>query len=336
MIEAILIGLIVIGLIVVLGVIIYFSNRILEGLPKKKDDSNMESTLNIAAGQINTITTNLTTLATELGKISESSKSNQSNYDSMIRKITDMERVFTTNQTRGNIGEKTVERIIDWVGLKDGRGKYWDKQVVEGSHRPDFTFYFPDEAYVHLDAKFPLDNYKKMIECDPKSSEEEQHKKSFKQDIQNILRGFRKIEAKKDYIEHAGKINFLMVFIPNMPILNFIRDEFDDLYEEFAKNDILLVGPSELYAILQFLTRAVENYRTQESSGEIVKLVQSFKQEWNDNMLPKIVSLRKQFDTANSTLNSIETTRANKLTGIIDEINNIDQSKDSVSNKEEE
>ena len=85
MIEAILIG-----LIVVLGVIIYFSNRILEGLPKKNDDSNIESTLNIAAGQINTITTNLTTLATKLGEISESSKSNQSNYDSMIRKITDM------------------------------------------------------------------------------------------------------------------------------------------------------------------------------------------------------------------------------------------------------
>jgi DNA recombination protein RmuC len=316
---------IVVGIIILIAIIV-FGIKILEGLPKKEDDSNIESTLNTAAGKIDTIVTNLSTVISDLGSVKSATASNETNYDSMIRKITDIERVFTTNQTRGNIGEKTVERIIEWVGLKDGKGKYWDKQVVEGSHRPDFTFYFPDGAYVHLDAKFPLDNYKKMIECDPQSSEEQQYKKSFKQDIQSILRGFRKIDAKKDYIDHDGKINFLMVFIPNMPILNFIRDEFDDIYEEFSKNHILLVGPSELYAILQFLRRAVENYKTQESSGEIVKLVDLFKREWNDKMLPNLKLLRKQFDTAESTLGDIETTRDNQLQKIIDDIENIDES----------
>ncbi|HJO21076.1 MAG TPA: DNA recombination protein RmuC [Candidatus Marinimicrobia bacterium] len=332
---------ILIGLIVVLGilgsVIIYFSNKILKSLPNQENNANdtddIEKAITKTEGKIDTISANINSLTNTLGGVATATSSNQTNYNSMIRKITDIERLFATNQVRGKIGENTVERIIEWVGLKDGKGKYWDKKVPEGDCEPDFTFYFPDGAYVHLDSKFPYDNYKEMIKCDPKSPEEDTYKKSFKQNIQAIKREYLKPEKRQAYINHGGKINFLMIFIPNMQIVNFIREEFDDLDESFASNDMLLLGPSELYAILQFLNRAIDNYRIEDSASEIISLIKDFEREWFDNMLPKIQELRKQFNTSDKTLTEIEGARTKKLTGVMNKIKN--NSEDSLDIEEE-
>jgi DNA anti-recombination protein RmuC len=120
-----------------------------------------------------------------------------------------------------------------------------------------------------------------------------------------------------------------------MQILNFIREEFDDLYESSLRKKILLIGPSELYAILEFLKTAVETVRIQESSKEITKLVQDFKREWSSEMLETLETLRKQLDTAHSTLNSdILGTRKRKLESYIDKINNVSPSRDSEDTEE--
>ena len=332
----IIIAIIVVGVILLIA-IIFFTNKILESLSNQENNTNdtddIEKAITKTEGKIDAISTNINSLTTTLGGIATATSSNQTNYDSMIRKITDLERVFTSNQLRGKVGENTVEKIIEWVGLKDGKGKYWDKKVPEGEHEPDFTFYFPDGAYVHLDSKFPYDNYKKMIKCDPNSTEEAEYKKLFKQNIQAIKTQYLKPEKRKDYINHGGKINFLMIFIPNMQIINFIREEFSDLDDSFASNNMLLLGPTELYATLQFLNRAIENYRIEDSASEIISLVKDFQNEWLDNMLPKIESLRKQFTTLHKTLTEVEGPRAKKMTGIINKIKN--NSEDSLDIEEE-
>ncbi|GIS42765.1 MAG: hypothetical protein Ct9H90mP15_08050 [Candidatus Neomarinimicrobiota bacterium] len=48
-------------------------------------------------------------------------------------------------------------------------------------------------------------------------------------------------------------INFVMIFVPNMQVLNFVREEYDDLYKNASKKKKLFVGPSELYSILHIL-----------------------------------------------------------------------------------
>tara|TARA_B110001454_G_C12645527_1_gene403111 strand:+ start:46 stop:1050 length:1005 start_codon:yes stop_codon:yes gene_type:complete len=329
-------AIIVIGLVILVA-IFYLDKKqntnILEALSKKDEDSDLEDKITVVNTNIDNMMSSINSITTSLGGVTQSTQDNLQYYNNMIKKITDIERVFTTSQTRGNIGEKTVENIIEWIGLKQGEGKAWAKQVTEGASRPDFTFYFPNDAYVHLDAKFPLIHYKEMIKQEPKSLEEKNEKKAFKGDVRNIIKKIH--DARKDYIEHKGGINFVMLFIPNMQILNFIREEFDDLYESSLRKKILLIGPSELYAILEFLKTAVETVRIQESSKEITKLVQDFKREWSSEMLETLETLRRQLDIAHSTLNSdILGTRKRKLESYIDKINNVSPSRDSEDTEE--
>ena len=304
---------ILIGLTLVLGilgsVIIYFSNKILEAV----SDSSSED----LKDKFSDTKITLDNVLKSLGGLEQSAKSSTDNYRDMIGRITNVERLFTTNQTRGAVGEYVVEKIIGWIGLEGGEGKSWDKQKPFGDSRPDFTFYFPKGGYVHLDVKFPLDNYREMIQCDPKSPQEDIAKKNFKENVRALL---RKIEgAKKDYIEHDGGINFVLIFIPNMQVLNFVREEFDDLYDYASKRKMLLVGPSELYGILNLLTTAIDNFKIEKSTNKIIDNMKKFQLEW-DNMLSELDKHSKQLKTAQGSFDEITGPRKTALEKIVDKI----------------
>ena len=316
---------ILIGLTLVLGilgsVIIYFSNKILEAV----SDSSSED----LEDKFSDTKITLDNVLKSLGGLEQSAKSSTDNYRDMIGRITNVERLFTTNQTRGAVGEYVVEKIIGWIGLEGGEGKSWDKQKPFGDSRPDFTFYFPKGGYVHLDVKFPLDNYREMIQCDPKSPQEDIAKKNFKENVRVLL---RQIEgAKKDYIEHDGGINFVLIFIPNMQVLNFVREEFDDLYDYASKRKMLLVGPSELYGILNLLTTAIDNFKIEKSTNKIIDNMKKFQLEW-DNMLSELDKHSKQLKTAQGSFDEITGPRKTALEKIVDKIasSEVDKSEDTV------
>ena len=247
----------------------------------------------------------------------------------MITKITNVERVFTTNKTRGDLGEYVVEQIIEWVGLKEGKGISWDKKKPSGKSIPDFTFYFPNKAYFHLDAKFPFNNYLEIIKCDPNSSEEESKKRAFKANVKAIIDNIHK--NREDYIEHDGGINFVMIFVPNMHVLDFVRREYDDLYNSASKKKMLLVGPSELYSILHVLRGAVENFKIEKSTKEIIDDMKKFQLEWG-NMLLEFQKHDSQLTTAQKSFDEITGPRKRALEKIVDKIasSEVDKTDDTV------
>ena len=273
--------------------------------------------------------TTLDNVLKSLGGLEQSAKSSDNYYIDLIKRITNVEMIFTASQTRGELGEYLVEKIIEWIGLERGEGKSWDKQKPFGDSRPDFTFYFPKGGYVHLDAKFTMKHYSKMIQCDPKSPEREIEKKNFKQNVRAILRDIE--GAKEDYIEHEGGVNFVLIFIPNMQVLNFIREEYDDLYEYASTRKMLLVGPSELYGILNLLTTAIDNFKIEKSTNKIIDNMKKFQLEW-DNMLSELERHGKQLKTVQGSFDEITGPRRTALEKIVDKITSskVDKAEDTV------
>jgi len=321
MIEIIIV---VTGLILLLA-IFYFSDRILKAV----SDSDSGDLKDKFSETNNTLKSVLESLGGLKESAKQASTSSTNNYRDMITKITNVERVFTTNQTRGDLGEYVVEQIIEWVGLKEGKGISWDKKKPSGKSIPDFTFYFPNKAYFHLDAKFPFNNYLEIIKCDPNSSEEESKKRVFKANVKAILDNIHK--NREDYIEHDGGINFVMIFVPNMHVLDFVRREYDDLYNSASKKKMLLVGPSELYSILHVLRGAVENFKIEKSTKEIIDDMKKFQLEWG-NMLLEFQKHDSQLTTAQKSFDEITGPRKRALEKIVDKIasSEVDKTDDTV------
>jgi len=312
-------------ILLVIGSVFYLKKSIDSSSENKQDYLSKDDLNHQFSETNNTLKSVLESLGALKQSAEQASTSSSENYRDMITKITNVERVFTTNKTRGDLGEYVVERIIEWVGLKEGEGKFWDKQKPFGNSQPDFTFYFPNGAYVHLDAKFPFDNYLEMIKCDPNSHEEESAKKTFESNVKAILKKI--YDAREDYIEHDGGINFVMIFVPNMQVLNFVREEYDDLYKNASKKKMLFVGPSELYSILHILKAAVENFRIEQSTKEIIDNMKKFQLEW-DNMLSEFDKHGKQLKTAQGSFDDIIGPRKRALEKIVDKITSSDSSDD--------
>ena len=331
MINAILGLLVFLILLVIVGVVILKNN--LNSQDKKQEEETEYMSKEDLSEKFSNTNTTLNTILESLGGLKESAKqassSSTNNYRDMITKITNVERVFTTNKTRGDLGEYVVEQIIEWVGLKEGKGKFWDKKKTFGNSQPDFTFYFPNKAYFHLDAKFPFDNYLEIIKCDPNSPEEQSKKKTFKENVKAILDNIHK--KREDYIEHDGGINFVMIFVPNMQVLNFVREEYADLYKSASKKKMLLVGPSELYSILHVLRGAVENFKIEKSTKEIIDNMKKFQLEW-ENMLLEFQKHDSQLKTAQKSFDEITGPRERALEKIVDKIasSEVDKTEDTV------
>ena len=256
---------------------------------------------------IDKLYTSLSNLREEYGKItSQLSMLPDINNDTKTLKS-----YLTNTKIRGNWGERLVEDIINAVGLKEGIN--YEKQSAQGDNRPDYTFYLPNGKVINLDAKFPLDNYRRFIEAES-DIEKENYKKEFIKDVKNRI----KEVASRDYV-NENTVDFATVFIANEGTYAFLLSEEPGIIDEALSKQIVLTSPTTLYALLSVVRKATEYYMLEKSVKEVLDLLQRFKKEWGafktnfDKVDKTIDNLRESFD-------KLSTTRKNKLDSILVEL----------------
>ena len=112
--------LLLILIFLVIGSVFYLKKSIDSSVENKQDNLSKEDFNHQFSETNNTLKNVLESLGALKQSAEQASTSSSENYRDMITKITNVERVFTTNKTRGDLGEYVVERIIEWVGLKEG------------------------------------------------------------------------------------------------------------------------------------------------------------------------------------------------------------------------
>jgi DNA recombination protein RmuC len=256
---------------------------------------------------IDKLYTSLSNLREEYGKItSQLSMLPDINNDTKTLKS-----YLTNTKIRGNWGERLVEDIINAVGLKEGIN--YEKQSAQGDNRPDYTFYLPNGKVINLDAKFPLDNYRRFIEAES-DIEKENYKKEFIKDVKNRI----KEVASRDYV-NENTVDFATVFIANEGTYAFLLSEEPSIIDEALSKQIVLTSPTTLYPLLSVVRKATEYYMLEKSVKEVLDLLQRFKKEWGafttnfDKVDKTIDNLRESFD-------KLSTTRKNKLDSILVEL----------------
>ena len=234
-----------------------------------------------------------------------------------ISKLSDttgqLRQILSSSQARGQWGERMVEDILNFIGLVEGIN--YNKQVVEGGTRPDYTFLLPHDKRINMDVKFPLAHYEKYVAAE-KDEEQDSEKKQFLKDVRFHINTI----AKRDYIDPAGgTVNYVLLFIPNESIYAFLNREDNDLIDFSLSKKIILCSPVTLYAVLSLIRQTVDNFAMETQAGKMQQLVQDFKQQWlkfND----KIEALGKSLSAVQNHYDDLVTTRSNQLQKPMDKI----------------
>ena len=185
---------------------------------------------------------------------------------SLTQTTSSLQRALADNRARGQWGERMAEDMLNFMGLVEGVN-YIKQSANETGSRPDFTFLFPNQKSLNMDAKFPLDNYLRYIEAE-NDADRKQYSQKFLRDVNQ-----RVVEIqKRDYIS-AGTLDCVLIFIPNEQIYRFIYEEDQAIIDNALKQKVILCSPLTLYIVLAVIRQAAQNFNIEQRSREIIDVV---------------------------------------------------------------
>src|SRR6478735_4018639 len=97
--------------------------------------------------------------STKLGELSGALEMQRAHIAALAETTQGLREALSSTKVRGQWGERMAEDVLRLAGFIEGVN-YRRQRTLEGSGgRPDFTFLMPNEMLLHMDVKFPLDNY---------------------------------------------------------------------------------------------------------------------------------------------------------------------------------
>ena len=180
--------------------------------------------------------------------------------------------MLDNSRTRGQWGERMADDILRASGLQEGVQYLKNRAQDTSATRPDFTFLLPDQHKLHMDVKFPLDNYLRMANAGA-PEEKARFKNEFLKDVKARVKEIQK----RDYISVAeGTLDYVLLFIPNEQVYGFIHESLPGLIDEALSQKVVLCSPFTLYAVLAVVRQAFDNFHFTQSTQQILKLFGSF------------------------------------------------------------
>ena len=229
-----------------------------------------------------------------------------------------LQKALADNRARGQWGERMAEDMLNFMGLVEGIN-YIKQSAIESGTRPDFTFLFPNQKSLNMDAKFPLDNYLRYIEAD-NDADRREYSQKFLRDVNQRVTEIQK----RDYIA-AGTLDCVLIFIPNEQVYRFIYEEDQRIIDNALKQKVIMCSPLTLYIVLAVIRQAAQNFNIEQRSQEIVDVVNDIRQEW-DKYTGQMDKLERRFKGMHDDFHALTGTRTRQLDRKFVKIDNVTRS----------
>lgn len=238
-----------------------------------------------------------------LAKIDEAQKK----IDALSTNIISLQDILADKKSRGIFGEIQLNQIIRSI-FGDGQDLYSIQHKLLNGNIADVALFAPEPiGTICIDAKFPLENYKRMLNNELADSEKLVAKRDFET---NIKRHIDDIANKYIVINVTGAQ--AIMFIPAEAIFAQIHAYHHNLIEYAQKRNVWLTSPTTLMAMLTTIQVVVKNIEQAKHSKviqeHIAKLGEEFsryKNRW-DNLAKHIDTVAKDVKEIHTTTDKID------------------------------
>lgn len=252
-----------------------------------------------------------------LSKIDEAQKK----IDSLSTDILSLQSILTDKKTRGIFGEVNLKHILVSVFGENNDKIYKLQYTFETGVIADCVLFAPEPlGMVAIDSKFPLDNYRLMIDKKAGIVERQNAEKNFKSDVKKHIDAI----ASK-YIIKGVTSNQAIMFLPAEAIFAELNAYHPDIIEYAYKKRVWLASPTTLMSTLTTIELVIKNIEKDKYTSviheELNKLSVDFKrykERWD--------KLSRSIDAVSRDANDIHIT-TDKISKRFDAINNVDTKK---------
>jgi len=207
-----------------------------------------------------------------------------------------LQEALASPRARGQWGERMAEDVLRAAGFLEGTSYVKQAKLASGGV-PDYTFPLPTGHVVHMDVKFPVDNYLRWLE-DSDPARKQQLAKAFQRDVRQRIKEL----TERAYIDPETTVDYLLLFVPNESVYGFLHDHDPDLIDYSLSQRVVLCSPTTLFAVLAVIRQAIDNFRIDQRSHEILASLGALREQFErweepiDKMRRGLASAQRAFD----------------------------------------
>lgn len=161
---------------------------------------------------------------------------------------------------RASLGEISLETILsdqlppDMFGIR--------QRILDGKI-PD-AYIRSTVGLICIDSKFPLDNYRKMVEV-AESKEKEIFKREFIKDVRGHLN-----KIADDYVcPEKGSAEFAFAYIPSESVYYFLVNETYEMLRDYTKEGVQVASPLTLSHKIELIKAGVHAKKLSEDAEKV-------------------------------------------------------------------
>jgi DNA recombination protein RmuC len=251
------------------------------------------------------------------GRLTNELQRQHEGLNALTENTRQLREALASSKARGQWGERMAEDVLRLAGMLEGVN-YRKQGSLAGAGRPDYTFFLPNDLVLHMDVKFPLDNYVRYLEADG-ATERAARRDQFLRDVRARVKEL----SARDYLDARNEtIDCLLLFIPNENVYAFVHENDRQLLDDALRNKIVLCSPLTLYAVLAVVRQAVDNFCLERTTNEILALLGEFTTQW-EKYATQLDRVQQRFDGVAKEYAALMTTRHRALQRPLDKIESL-------------
>ena len=260
----------------------------------------------------------------KLAKIDEAQKK----IDSLSTDIVSLQGILTDKKSRGIFGEVNLTHILSSVFGDKNDKVYRLQYTFENGSIADAVLFAPEPlGTIAIDSKFPLENYRIMVDKNQDKLSREAASKLFKNDVKKHIDAI----ASK-YIIPGVTSDQAIMFLPAEAIFAELNAYHDDIIEYAYKKRIWITSPTTLMSTLTTIEVIIKNQERDKYAKIIQEELQKLSIEFG-RYRDRWDKLSRSIESVNKDVLDIHTT-TEKISKRFDSINKVDIKE--IEMKEEE
>lgn len=201
-----------------------------------------------------------------------------------------LREALASPKSRGQWGERMADDVLRAAGFIEGTN-YQRQTKLSGGGVPDYTFPLPGDRVVHMDVKFPIDNYLRWLEDE--GERRAQLAKAFRTDVRNRVKEL----TDRGYVDPGTTVDYLLLFVPNESVYGFVHEHDPELIDFALRRRVVLCSPTTLFAVLAIIRQAMDNFVIEQRSHEILAALAGLREQW-DKWCEPMDKMRRGLDSA--------------------------------------